>query len=223
MTSDNNDRAPKARHSRADREGPPPEVIVRNRQQATFEVIPGAAPDLTSDFNLAVLGYEETEYAVEGRAVSFELQGERGADGRWEVTTGPDATFRTRILVRRPVDAARFSGTAVVEWHNVSGGLDVGPGWGFVHRHIAAQGHAWVGVAVQRAGIDGGAFVNRLHLKRLDPIVTPTSITPATPGPSTSSPRWGGSSASPETRTRSVDWSRRSSWPWASPKGPPTL
>ena len=169
MTSDNNDRAPKARHSRADREGPPQEVIAGNRQQATFAVIPGAAPDLTSDFNLAVLGYEETEYAVEGRAVSFELQGERGADGRWEVTTGPGATFRTRILVRRPVDAARFSGTAVVEWHNVSGGLDVGPGWGFVHRHIAARGHAWVGVAVQKAGIDGGAFVNRLHLKRLAP------------------------------------------------------
>ena len=40
MTSDNNDRAAKARHSRADREGPPQEVIAGNRQQAALAVIP---------------------------------------------------------------------------------------------------------------------------------------------------------------------------------------
>lgn len=142
---------------------------MENGQLATFEVIPGAAPDLTSDFNVAVLGYEETEYVVEGTAESYELRGERGTDGRWEVTKGPEARFRTRILVRRPVDGARFSGTTVVEWHNVSGGLDVGPGWGFLHRNIAARGHAWVGVAVQRAGIEGGAIVEGPHLKRLAP------------------------------------------------------
>ena len=29
----------------------------------------------------------------------------------------------------RPADAARFNGTVVVEWLNVSGGLDGAPDW----------------------------------------------------------------------------------------------
>src|SRR3974377_1285044 len=112
--------------------------------RATFEGMPGAAPDVMRDYDLAALGYEETEYRVEGTACSYELVGERGADGRWETEPGALAPFRTRLVVPRPGDPGRFSGTAVVEWHNVSGGIDAAPDWGFFHRHLAAQGHAWV-------------------------------------------------------------------------------
>ena len=138
-------------------------------QPATFKEIPGNAPDVMRDYDLATLGYEETEFSIEGTATSYELQGERGADGRWDVAPGAEAQFRTRFVVRRPVEADRFSGTAVVEWHNVSAGIDAAPDWGFFHRHLAAQGHAWVGVSAQKVGIDGGGFVEGIHLKLLAP------------------------------------------------------
>jgi len=137
--------------------------------RASFEEIRGTAPDIMRAYDLAVLGYTETEYAVEGTATSYELEGERGLDGRWDVTPGPEAGFRTRFVVRRPSDPARFSGTVVVEWHNVSAGIDAAPDWGFFHRHVAAEGHAWVGVSAQRVGIDGGGFVEGIHLKLLAP------------------------------------------------------
>ena len=131
--------------------------------------MPGTAPDVMRDYDLATLGYQETEFSVEGSATSYELQGERGADGRWDVTPGAEAPFRTRFVVRRPIDPDRFSGTVVVEWHNVSAGIDAAPDWGFFHRHLAAQGHAWVGVSAQKVGIDGGGFVESIHLKLLAP------------------------------------------------------
>ena len=137
--------------------------------RASFREMPGRVPDVMRDYDLAVLGYTETEYAVEGTASSYELKGERGPDGRWDVTAGPTAPFRTRFVVRRPSDPARFSGTVVVEWHNVSAGIDAAPDWGFFHRHVAAEGHAWVGVSAQKVGIDGGGFVEGIHLKLLAP------------------------------------------------------
>ncbi len=134
-----------------------------------FKEIPGQAPDIMRDYDLDVLGYEETEFSVKGTAHSYVLQGERGLDGRWDVSSGPEAPFKTRFVVRRPIDEARFSGTAVVEWHNVSAGIDAAPDWGFFHRHLAAHGHAWVGVSAQKVGIDGGGFVEGIHLKLLAP------------------------------------------------------
>ncbi len=138
-------------------------------QKATFEKIPGRAPDIMRDYPLATLGYEETEFSIEGLARSYVLDGERGVDGRWHVAPGAGAPFRTRFVVRRPVERDRFSGVVVVEWHNVSAGIDAAPDWGFFHRHLAAEGHAWVGVSAQKVGIDGGGFVESIHLKLLAP------------------------------------------------------
>jgi hypothetical protein len=111
----------------------------------------------------------ETEFSIEGMATSYEQQGDRGSDGRWDVVPSTEAPFRTRFVVRRPLEADRFSGTVVVEWHNVSAGIDSAPEWGFFHRHLTTQGHAWVGVSAQKVGIDGGGFVESIHLKLLAP------------------------------------------------------
>ena len=138
-------------------------------RRLSFWEMPGAAPDVMRDYDLATLGYGETEYGIAGTATSYELDGERGADGRWTVRPGDEAPFRTRIVVRRPSDPDRFSGTVVVEWHNVSAGIDAAPDWGFFHRQIAAEGHGWVGVSAQKVGIDGGGFVEGMHLKLLAP------------------------------------------------------
>jgi hypothetical protein len=136
---------------------------------AAFEVIPGTPVDFMRDFDLAALGYEEAEYLVTGTASSYELEGERGEDGRWAVTPAAEAPFRTRIIVRKPSDPGRFSGVVLVEWHNVSAGIDAAPDWGFFHRAATAAGHAFVGVSAQKAGIDGGGITEGIHLKVLDP------------------------------------------------------
>ena len=81
-------------------------------RNAEFKEMPGAAPDVMRDYDLATLGYGETEFSLEGTATSYELQGERGPDGRWDVAPGAEAPFRTRFVVRRPLDPARFSGTS---------------------------------------------------------------------------------------------------------------
>jgi hypothetical protein len=134
-----------------------------------LEQVAGKAPDLMGEIDVSVLGYEEAEFLVSGVAASFDLQGERGTNGEWVVAPGTNAEFSTRILVRRPTDPQRFSGTVVVEWNNVSGGIDASPDWALLHRHIAAAGHAWVGVSAQKVGIDGGGFVEGIHFKLLAP------------------------------------------------------
>ncbi len=138
-------------------------------RETAFREMPGAAPDIMRDYDLATLGYEEIEYSFEGTATAYDLQGERGADGRWDVKPGAEAPFRTRFVARWPSDPLRFSGTVVVEWHNVSAGIDAAPDWGFFHRALTAAGHAWVGVSAQKVGIDGGGFVESIHLKLLAP------------------------------------------------------
>jgi Alpha/beta hydrolase domain len=136
---------------------------------ATFQEIPGTPVDFMRDFDLAALGYEEAEYLVAGTAGSYELDGERGEDGRWDVTPSAEASFKTRIIVRKPLDPKRFSGVVIMEWHNVSAGIDAAPDWGFFHRAATAAGHAFVGVSAQKAGIDGGGITEGIHLKLLDP------------------------------------------------------
>lgn len=129
-------------------------------------VLEGSAPVLVPAYPLDSVGYAEREFLVEGTARSFALAGPRGADGRWSVQPDVTAPYVTRILVRRPVDPAAFSGTVVVEWLNVSAGMDVAPDWALLQRGLVQRGHMWVGVSAQKAGIDGGGLAEGLHLKK---------------------------------------------------------
>jgi Alpha/beta hydrolase domain len=58
--------------------------------------------------------------------------------------------------VRAPADPEKFSGTVVVEWLNVSGGVDANPDWASTYEEIVRAGDAWVGVSAQRIGVVGG-------------------------------------------------------------------
>ena len=58
--------------------------------------------------------------------------------------------------MRRPRRAADFNGTVVVEWLNVSGGLDASPDYTYMRSEILRRGYAWVGVSAQLIGIEGG-------------------------------------------------------------------
>ncbi|UGQ11187.1 hypothetical protein LO772_31020 [Yinghuangia sp. ASG 101] len=150
---------------------------------ATATALPGRRPSPTEPNNLGSLdfaydlrnlGYIEEEFLLSGTAHAYELIGGRGGDGQWSACRSASAPFTTRLVVRRPTDSARFSGTVLAEWLNVSGGTDLGHEWIFLHRHLIRRGDAWVGVSAQKAGIDGGSVLAGEagvgeHLKRVDP------------------------------------------------------
>lgn len=106
--------------------------------------------------DLAAAGYIETEHVVGGTATSYAAT-ELPADGRFDLRPDASADFATRVVVRRPTDPARFSGTLLVEWLNVSGGRDTAPDWTYTAEEILRRGHAWAGVSAQHAGVEGGA------------------------------------------------------------------
>jgi hypothetical protein len=109
-------------------------------------------PFLTSSIDLAPFGYGEQEFLISGTAQAFVNSGTLGNDGVWNVSPGATAPYVTRILVRKPLDPARFNGTVVVEWLNVTGGIDTGPDWDYEHVELLREGYAWVGVTAQFVG-----------------------------------------------------------------------
>jgi len=128
--------------------------------------------------NLKKAGYVQHEYVASGTATSYKAQGALTRNGRWSFAPDTKAAYRTRILVRRPANAADFSGTVVVEWNNVSGGVDADPDYTSLGTEITRHGDAWVGVSAQIIGVEGGpvlvaapgaAGVAGKGLKKLDP------------------------------------------------------
>ena len=72
----------------------------------------------------------------------------------------------------RPTSPKEFNGTVVVEWLNVSGGLDASPDWTGAHTELIRDGFAWMGVSAQYAGVEGGGAllpIVNLPLKTVDP------------------------------------------------------
>ena len=106
---------------------------------------------------MADVGWVEVELVAEGVAGSFVHDGEMREDGRLELGPGPPRRTGPASVVRRPADAAAFSGTVVVEWLNVSSGLDANPDWAFLSPELVRTGVAWVGVSAQCIGVEGGA------------------------------------------------------------------
>ena len=117
---------------------------------------PGTPFAAATTFDLAQVGYEEAEYFISGTARAYVNSAPLGTDGRWSVTTGETAAYKTRILVYRPTNPKKFSGTVVVEWLNVSGGVDAAPDWVQGHVELLREGVAWVGVSTQIVGVEGG-------------------------------------------------------------------
>jgi hypothetical protein len=114
-------------------------------------------PNLNA-FDLAQVGYEQSEYFLEGTATAYTPTAPLTTDGKWSVapTTPPadPAAYKTRAVVYRPVDPKKFNGTVVVEWLNVSGQIDANPDWTQTHTELIRDGFAWVGVSAQAAGVN---------------------------------------------------------------------
>ena len=123
-------------------------------------------------FDLANVGYVEEEFFIAGSATSYRSDAPLTEDGHWEASPDASMPYTTRIVVRRPAAASAFKGTVVVEWFNVSGGLDAAPDWTFLHNQIVRSGAIWVGVSAQKSGIEGGGnpLGSMMALKNVDPV-----------------------------------------------------
>jgi hypothetical protein len=115
---------------------------------------------LNGAYELADLGYVANEFFVSGTASSYADEGARG-----------DAEYTTRVVVYTPTDTTKFNGAVLVEWLNVSGGIDAPAVWMMAHREIAREGYAYVAVSAQKVGVDGGITITGIDmsLKKQDP------------------------------------------------------
>lgn len=104
----------------------------------------GAADHEGVPENLSEIGYVEQEYFVSGLANVYTWP----APGPAVVRT-TNAPYTTRILVRRPVKASKFSGNVVVEPLNPSNLFDLNLGWALMHKELVRNGDVWVGITVK--------------------------------------------------------------------------
>jgi len=100
-------------------------------------------PFFSTPDDLAGRGYVEEEFYLSGTADGWDTAGVQVAD---------DIPYTTRMIVRRPAHANRFSGTVLVEWQNVTAGYDLDALWNA--DTVIRGGYAWVGVSAQRVGVD---------------------------------------------------------------------
>lgn len=68
--------------------------------------------------------------------------------------SGTAPTYTTRMVVRRPRDPAKFSGTVFMEWYNVSASVDIAVIWADSQEYFMRSGHAFVAVSAQAAGVN---------------------------------------------------------------------
>lgn len=106
-------------------------------------------------YDLAGANYVEREFFISGNARAFDATGLWGVNGAWGAKVRDTRPFKTRILARYPADPAKFNGTVMVEWFNVTSGADLDMEMAYFGEEILRRGYAWVGVTSQTKGVDG--------------------------------------------------------------------
>ncbi len=111
-------------------------------------------PFAAASLDVAALGYTEAEYFLEGTATRYRLAGgvQPSRDGHWQAEASGEAPYRTRMLVYRPTDAARFNGTVILTWNNVTAGYDL---FGAESKELFESGFALACLTPQKVGIVG--------------------------------------------------------------------
>ncbi|HEV7691726.1 MAG TPA: alpha/beta hydrolase domain-containing protein [Hyphomonadaceae bacterium] len=105
-------------------------------------------PWFTTFHNLKAVGYVEEEFFYEGTASQFDTP--NGQDGALKDS---GHKYKTRLIVRRPIDPKKFNGTVLAEWQNVTAGYDLDAHWEASFEQIVRGGYAWVGISAQRVGV----------------------------------------------------------------------
>jgi hypothetical protein len=114
-------------------------------------VTPDSHPFLAAANDLPAMdipgsGYVEEEFLIAGTANVYDW----AQDGTLSIRT-PGAAYGTRILVRRPADASRFSGAVIIEPLFPARGWDWSMMWGYSHDYVLEHGDAWVGMTMPAA------------------------------------------------------------------------
>lgn len=113
--------------------------------------VPGTTPMGAASIDLSSFKYTEREFYAAGKARRY-----RGtlvnAIGTAEVIDG-NWPYKTRVLVRAP-QAAKFNGTLVVEWANVTAGQDVDFAFAEGYEYLLREGYAVAVVSAQKVGVD---------------------------------------------------------------------
>jgi parallel beta-helix repeat protein len=84
-------------------------------------------------------GYSEAEYFIAGTAR--------------QPGSATTAAYRTRIIVTRPTDPAKFNGTVLMDWVNVTAQFENAVDTVEAHDYLVRKGYAFVWVSAQSAGI----------------------------------------------------------------------
>jgi hypothetical protein len=119
--------------------------------------------------DLGSVGYVAEEFFLNGTATAHEAEpgAELTVDGKWRFRPSRTAPFRTRVLVVRPLEAARFNGVVHVNWQNVTAGFELGTA-DFESNQLL-DGFAWVGVSAQHVGVHGLPGGEQFALRGWDP------------------------------------------------------
>jgi hypothetical protein len=130
-------------------------VVLTSCSFLTGPVLGPGTIGLGTGVDPALLGYQRTEFFLTGVAQSYTPTARLTTNGKW--TVRPAATvagFKTRVVTYRPTDASKFSGTVIVEWLNVSAGVDLANDWVMAHNELVRHGDAYVGVSAQAVGVN---------------------------------------------------------------------
>ena len=142
----------------------PMTALSQSEQGPAISALPGKPFLMLGSYDLASLGYQVDEFKVAGKAVRYALKRPATLDGKLAAVQDGTADYATRYVVVRPSDPKKFNGTVVVEWLNVTAGLDAAPDWSAAHREILRRGYAYVAVSAQKAGVDGGVSVMGMNM-----------------------------------------------------------
>ncbi|MET0910726.1 MAG: alpha/beta hydrolase domain-containing protein [Ilumatobacteraceae bacterium] len=113
-------------------------------------------------YDVTEFGYQEHEYVVEGVATTY------------PPSALPSAPYRTRMIVWTPTDPARFNGTTVVEWAEVSdfGRFELTVELGYLSPLLEDAGYAFALVSAEEGGVcdrDAEGLCTATSLQGADP------------------------------------------------------
>jgi hypothetical protein len=122
----------------------------------------GAADHTMRPENLKAEGYIEEEFLISGTANVYDWPKLGPATVR-----AANAPYTTRVLVRRPINRAKFSGIVAVEMLNPSNRFDLNIGWAISHKEFIRNGDAWVGITAKPVAVDALKTFNPERYKEL--------------------------------------------------------
>jgi hypothetical protein len=104
-----------------------------------------STPFLAHLGDISEIGFVEEEYEISGSGNIYDYVDNEGQSAEVDITEA-NIPYVTRMLVRRPVNAAAFNGTVYVEVLNSTASWDDDPVWRMSYPSFASAGSVYVGI-----------------------------------------------------------------------------